>query len=73
MNRKLFLALPLVIAAMLALSTSAHAACPIGGCDPGDPGTITNTLHVADSTQATLSATGINCGVAVRLVKTTAA
>jgi hypothetical protein len=59
MNRKLILALPLLIAGMLALGGSAHATCPIDnpGCGPGDPPTTT-TLHVVDSTQATVTATG---------------
>jgi hypothetical protein len=65
--RKLILALPLVVAAMLALSGTARAACPIDDpdCDPGGgPITVTKTLRVVDSSQATLTATGINCGVA---------
>ena len=67
MYRKLILAIPLVVVAMLALSGTARAACPIDDPDcggPGDPAPITKTLHVADSFQATLTATGINCGVA---------
>lgn len=65
MYRKLILALPLVVAAMLALSGTARAACPVDDpdCDPG-PSTVTKTLHVVDSSQATLTAAGINCGVA---------
>jgi Big-like domain-containing protein len=63
--RKLIIALPLVVATMMALSGTARAACPIDDpdCDPG-PGTVTKTLHVVDSSQAALTATGINCGVA---------
>lgn len=68
MNRKLILALSLVVAAMLALSGTARAACPIDDPDcgggGGGPDTVTRTLHVVDSSQATLTATGINCGVA---------
>jgi hypothetical protein len=68
MNRKLILALPLVIATVLAMTAPARAACPINDldCDPGGggPASITTTLHVVDSSQATVSATGINCGVA---------
>ncbi len=65
MNRKLILALPLLIAGALAMSASAQATCPIAqpDCGPGDPPTTT-TLHVVGSTQATVTATGINCGVA---------
>jgi hypothetical protein len=65
MYRKLILARPLGVAMMLALSGTARAACPINDpdCDPG-PSTVTKTLHVVDSSQATLTATGINCGVA---------
>jgi hypothetical protein len=57
----------LVIVGMLSLGGSAHAACPENDpdCDPGGGvTTITRTLHVVDSSQATVTATGINCGVA---------
>jgi hypothetical protein len=67
MNRKLILALPLVIAGMLAITAPAHALCPVDDptCGPGGGGstTVTRTLHVVDSTQATLTGTGISCGV----------
>ena len=52
---------------MLALGPAAHAACPVddptcgvGGGATGRPRPST----VVDSTQATVTATGINCGVA---------
>ncbi len=68
MNRKLFLALPLMIAAALAMTAPAQAACPIGDptCGTGGGGSnpVTKTLSVVDSSQATVTATGINCGVA---------
>lgn len=48
MNRKLILALPLVVVAMLALSGTAHAACPIDDPDCGDPGPVIThpTVHL---------------------------
>jgi hypothetical protein len=69
LNRSLTLILPLLaIAGALALSASAHAVCPVDdlSCGGGGGGTttVTKTLHVVDSTQATITATGINCGVA---------
>jgi hypothetical protein len=63
MIRMLMVAL-LMPLAMLAPSAPARADCPIEGCDPGDPPPITRILYVVDSGQATVTATGITCGVA---------
>lgn len=57
----------LVIVGVLGSGGSAQASCPIDDPDctgGGGPITITRTLRVVDSSQATLTGTGINCGVA---------